>query len=95
MSHRKHHKGLFFGATAFVFIGGPLCVLASSAPTTRSEVVSSRDSLTLAFPGKEGPVDYESFGKFEDLGTPLYRYTINDRPPGSCTCGGGRDFPEY
>jgi beta-glucuronidase len=35
--------------------------------------------LSLAFPGKQGPVDYGSFGRFEDLGTPLYRYTITDR----------------
>jgi beta-glucuronidase len=36
------------------------------------------DSLTLAFPGVKGPIPYDSFGQFEEVGRPRYRYEITD-----------------
>src|SRR5207302_562293 len=48
--------------------------------TTRADAVPSQDSLTLAFPGVQGPIPYETFGHFDELGTPRYRYVITDRP---------------
>src|SRR5688572_14871658 len=53
---------------------------AESGPRTRAEAVPSKDSLTLAFPGVKGPIPYEKFGQFEEIGTPRYRYTMSDRP---------------
>ncbi|MFA5976416.1 MAG: glycoside hydrolase family 2 TIM barrel-domain containing protein [Elusimicrobiota bacterium] len=47
-------------------------------PLTRADAAPSQDSLTLAFPGVKGPVPYLKFGKFENLGTPRYRYLITD-----------------
>ena len=47
--------------------------------TTRAEAVPSQDSVTLAFPGVQGPVPYDSYGQFEDTGTPRYRYAMKDR----------------
>jgi hypothetical protein len=48
-------------------------------PDTRADAVPSKDSLTLAFPGIKGAVDYDKFGRFEGIGTPQYRFTMTDR----------------
>src|ERR1043166_2904130 len=60
----------------------PSLLLAASPPpdTTRADAVPSTDSLALAFPGAKGPIHYETYGKFENLGTPHYRFTMTDRP---------------
>ncbi len=51
---------------------------ATRRPVTRTEAVGNDDVLKLAFPGKKGPIPYEKFGRFENVGTSKYRYVISD-----------------
>jgi beta-glucuronidase len=46
--------------------------------TTRAGVVPSADTLQLAFPGTPGPIPYEKYGEFLDIGTPRYHYHVTD-----------------
>lgn len=48
-------------------------------PVARAEFIKADQPLTLAFPGQSGPVDYEKFGEFGDLGTKDYRYKITNK----------------
>jgi len=67
--------GSAFALTAFLL----LAAKPHREAVTRAEAVPSQDSLTLAFPGEKGPVPYEKYGRFEELGTSRYRYAITDR----------------
>ncbi len=60
-----------------------------SDATTRSEAVPSRDSIKLAFPGIKGPIPYEKYGTFDDVGTPRFRYSMTDRAGLSRAAGEG------
>jgi len=80
-------------AILFLLLLSPL-LQAASMPraTTRAEAVPSADSLELAFPGQKGPIDYDAFGHFENVGTTRYRYTIIDRA-GLARAAGEGIFP--
>src|ERR1039458_7367885 len=60
-----------------LFMTSLLWAAPSRRETTRADAAPSTDTLTLAFPGTQGPADYEKYGRFENLGTPRYRYVIN------------------
>src|SRR5258706_8132384 len=62
-----------------IFVPSLLQAKPSASAVTRADVVPSEDTLKLAFPGKNGPADYEKFGEFQDTGTTRYRYLIKDR----------------
>ncbi len=65
---------------------------AAERPTTRAAAVPSDDVLTLASPGIAGPIPYEKFGRFENVGTPDYHYVLTDRK-GLADAAGEGIFP--
>jgi len=66
-------------AACLVLMSLPLLAEPARQVLTRADAAPSPDTLTLAFPGVQGPVDYEKYGRFENPGTPRYRYTVTDR----------------
>jgi beta-glucuronidase len=64
----------------------------SQYPSTRAEVVPSKDRLILAFPGVKGPIPYEQFGEFQAVGTKEYKYVIKDKK-GLAKAAGEGIFP--
>lgn len=58
-------------------------------PTTRTEAVQNEDTLKLAFPSRKGPIPYEKFGRFENVGAAKYRYVISDMKGLSDAAGEG------
>ena len=58
-------------------------------PVTRSEIVKSPRSLYLAYPGKEGPIDYEQYGTYMGIGNSDYQYIIKDRKGLAAATGEG------
>ncbi len=73
------HQSMFAVALTLFVLSSPLTARAKNRPATRSEVVPSASKLTLAYPGKPGPVDYESAGRFDSVGTKTYRYVITSQ----------------
>jgi len=61
-----------------IFLTLPLLAVPMQETLTRADAAPSTDTLRLAFPGVSGPVPYETYGKFENLATPQYRYSISD-----------------
>ena len=68
-----------FGFCALLFLICTSSLFAVDRPTTRAEAVPSDDKLILASPGVKGPIPYEKFGHFENLGKENYRYVIDDK----------------
>ncbi len=63
----------------------PVFLLAGKKPdkwhaVNRDECVPSSDTLTLFAPGIKGPIPYDKFGSFDEVGTPRFHYLIKDRP---------------
>lgn len=54
-------------------------VAAKPRPVTRSEILPPPTKLKRAFPGKRGAIDYEQYGKFENVGTKDYKYVVTDK----------------
>src|SRR5579862_9033717 len=59
-----------------VFFSLLFCMNAMARPTTRGEAVPSDDNLVLSSPGISGPIPYEKFGHFDNVGTAAYHYVI-------------------
>jgi Glycosyl hydrolases family 2, TIM barrel domain len=58
-------------------------------PTVRSQIVVNKGTLSLASPGKKGPVDYSKYGDFTGLGTKDYKYVIRDKAGLAAAVGEG------
>ncbi len=78
----------------FLFLAGGVCFSGEdgSRPVTRADIIKSKIPFRLAFPGQKGPIPYERFGKFKDLGTSRYKYEILDRK-GLAEAAGEGIFP--
>lgn len=82
---RAEGKGVFSLFTLLALLALPALIRPSSLwartdnpALTRADAVPDQDTLTLAFPGMAGPIPYEKYGHFDDLGTLRYRYTVTD-----------------
>ncbi len=48
-------------------------------PLTRADIIPPKTPIRLAFPGVQGPIPYEKFGRFNNLGTAQFKYEIVNR----------------
>lgn len=79
---------LMAGVLAAV-VSAEVAVAAPRRPSTRAEIIPPSSPLTLASPGKKGPIDYERHGEFTNVGTDGYRYVIKDKKGLSAAAGEG------
>ncbi|MCB4757651.1 MAG: hypothetical protein LHV69_11585, partial [Elusimicrobia bacterium] len=61
----------------------------NSRPTTRADIIKRDKPFVLAFPGVKGPIPYERYGRFIDVGTPKYKFEITDRKGLAAAAGEG------